>query len=83
MLRNNLSNNMKKEELSNLTRVELEEMFTDLINAMESDGERYMTAYKKDTERVELHAYAAALLTKVNYIKAKISMNVTIWNDQN
>lgn len=63
---------MKKEELKNFTRDGLEEMFVDLINKMETDGNRYMNEYAKDREKLEYYSYGGALLTKVNFIKGKV-----------
>jgi hypothetical protein len=65
---------MKKEDLKDFTREELEEMFINLINDMENNGNRYMDEYKKDNDRLEMYTYSAGLLTRVNFIKAKVSI---------
>ena len=64
---------MKIEDLKNFTREELEEMFVNLINDMETNGNRYMDEYKKDNDRLEMYSYGGGLLTRVNFIKAKVS----------
>jgi len=63
---------MVKEDLKNFTKDELEDIFVDLINDMETNGNRYMDDYKKDNDRLEFYTYGAGLLTRVNFIKAKV-----------
>jgi hypothetical protein len=63
---------MIKEDLKNFTKDELEDIFIDLINDMETNGNRYMDEYKKDNDRLEFYTYGGALLTRVNFIKWKV-----------
>ena len=65
---------MNSVELKNFTRKELEEMFVNLINDMESSGNRYMSEYKKDNDKLEMYSYAAALLTRVNFINVLLKV---------
>lgn len=65
---------MKVEDLQFLTRDELNEIFVDLINQMESKGNQYYDEYKKDEDRLEFYCMSAALLTRVNYIKGKVKV---------
>ena len=71
---------MEIDDLKNFTREELEEMFVNLINDMETNGNRYMDEYKKDTDRLEMYSYGCGLLTRVNFIKAKVSMKNSVIN---
>ena len=65
---------MNSVELKNFTRKELEEMFVNLINDMERNGNRYMSEYKKDNDKLEMYSYAAALLTMVNFINGLLKV---------
>lgn len=66
-------NELTKEDFDIFTKEELVNLITDLLNRMEKDGNRYMNEYKS-TDRSEFYTYAAALLTRVNFVKAKVSL---------
>ena len=63
---------MVKEDLKNFTRDELDDIFVNLINDMENTGYKYMEEWKKDNDRLEYFTYSAAILTRVNQVKAII-----------
>lgn len=65
---------MKKEDLQNYTKDELDEMFINLINEMEITGNKYMDEWKQDDDRLEYYSYGGALLTRVNKVKAMVSL---------
>ena len=74
---------MKKEDLKNYTKNELDDMFVNLINEMEKEGYRYryIDEWKKDDDRLEWYTYGGALLTRVNRIKAMISVKNSNMSD--
>ena len=60
---------MKKEDLVNYTKDELDEMFVNLINDMEQKGNESMSYYDNSTDKefdYDKYAYAGGLLTYVN-----------------
>jgi hypothetical protein len=65
---------MKKEDLQNYTKDELDKMFVNLINEMETVGNKYMNEWEMDHDRLEYYTYGGALLTRVNQVKARISL---------
>jgi hypothetical protein len=65
---------MKKEDLQNYTKDEIDEMFINLIDEMEHNGNRYMDEWKKNEDRLEYYTYGGALLTRVNQVKAMVSL---------
>jgi hypothetical protein len=63
---------MEKEDLRHFSRDEIIEIFTELINRMETQGVRYMNEYEKDNENLEMYTCASGLLTNVNWIRNKL-----------
>ena len=62
---------MNKEDLKDLPREELENIFIDLINDMEKEALICNIKYD-ETDDIEFHAMYAALLVRVNRIKIKL-----------
>ena len=60
---------MEKEDLRYFSKDEIIEIFTELINRMETQGVRYMNEYEKDNEKLEMYTCASGLLTNVNWIR--------------
>lgn len=75
---------MKKEDLQNFTKNELDEMLVNLINEMEQSGNKHLDdskKFKKDKDELfETFAtsYGTALITRVNRIKNIILLKNTI-----
>jgi hypothetical protein len=68
---------MKKEDLINYTKDELDEMFVNLINEMEQKGNKYMEYYNNSRDKdfdIDNYTYGAGLLTQVNRVRAMISL---------
>jgi len=68
---------MKKEDLVNYTKEEIEEMFVNLINDMEQKGNEYMEYYNNSDDKdfdIDKYTYAAGLLTQVNRVRAMVSL---------
>jgi len=68
---------MKKEDLINYTKDELDEMFVNLINEMEQKGNEYMEYYNNSRDKdfdIDKYTYGAGLLTQVNRVRAMISL---------
>jgi hypothetical protein len=66
---------MSKEDFKNFTNEEILNLLVDVVNKMESDGNRYMEYYNASRDKdfdIDKYTYAAGLLTRVNYIKNKI-----------
>lgn len=66
---------MTKEDLKNFTNEEILNLLVDVVNKMESNGNRYMKYYKESQDKdfdIDKYTYAVGLLTQVNYIKTKI-----------
>jgi len=71
-----MKSDMKKEDFVNYSREELVDFFVGVINDMEWKGLRYMKHYEKSDDKmfdIDKYTYAAGLLTKVNYVKAKVA----------
>jgi hypothetical protein len=72
-----MKSDMKKEDFVNYSMEELVDFFVEVINDMEWKGLGYMKHYEKSDDKtfnIDKYAYAAALLTKVNYVKAKVAL---------
>lgn len=69
---------IKKEDLDCYSHEELKNVFVNFINDMEKTGNESMNAWNEqkltDDYHMEKYSYAAALLTKVNRIKAMIRL---------
>lgn len=68
---------MKKDDLVNYTKEEIEEMFVNLINDMEQKGNEYMEYYNNSDDKdfdIDKYTYAAGLLTQVNRVRAMVSL---------
>ena len=68
---------MKKEDLQNYTKDELDEIFVNLINNMEQKGNEYMDYYNKSDDKdfdIDKYSYAAGLLTQVNLVRVMVSL---------
>jgi len=66
---------MSKEYFKNFTNEEILNLLVDVVNKMESNGNRYMKYYNASQDKdfdIDKYAYAAGLLTQVNYIKNTI-----------
>lgn len=66
---------MSNEDFKNFTNEEILNLLVDVVNKMESNGNRYMEYYNASQDKdfdIDKYTYAAGLLTQVNYIKAKI-----------
>ena len=64
---------MEKEDLRYFSKDEIIEIFTELINRMETQGVRYMNEYEKDNEKLEMYTCASGLLTNVNWIRNNLN----------
>lgn len=65
---------MTKEDLKNYTREELEEIFLNLINEMETTGNKFVDSYTKHGFNLDNYVYGSALLIRVSRTKSIISM---------
>ena len=68
---------MKKEDLVNYTKDELDELFINLINDMKRKGDAYMEYYNNSRDKdfdIDKYTYAAGLLTQVNRVRAMVSL---------
>jgi len=66
---------MNNEDFKNFTNEEILNLLVDVVNKMESNGNRYMKYYNTSQDKdfdIDKYTYAAGLLTQVNYIKNKI-----------
>lgn len=65
---------MNKEELEDFTKEEVIDILLDLVNKMDLDGNAYLKKWDDGgREDIEIYAYGAALVTKVNYFKIKVA----------
>jgi len=73
---------MNKEDFKNFTSEEILNLLVDVVNKMESNGNRYMKYYNTSQDKdfdIDKYTYAAGLLTQVNYVKLSINFkNQTI-----
>ena len=73
---------MNREDFKNFTNDEILNLLVDVVNQMESNGNRYMEYYNGSNDKdsdIGKYTYAAGLLTQVNYVKIMIlSKNETI-----
>ena len=73
---------MNNEDFKNFTNEEILNLLVDVVNKMESNGNRYMKYYNESQDKdfdIDKDSYAAGLFTQVNYSKNKILLkNETI-----
>jgi hypothetical protein len=67
---------MNKEELEDFTKKEVIDILVDLVNKMDLDGNACLKKWEDCGSLIgdiEIYAYGAALVTKVNYVKIKVA----------